>query len=187
MHKVPNILSSLRIVAIPLLVFFIILSSQPHDFALRIAFSLYVFAALTDWFDGFLARKYNYTSDFGSLLDGIADKLFVVSVILALVAVGYIEGWHFLAISLIILRELIMPAFRQFLGDYGIKIHASPLGRLKATIQMLALGLIILTPYGENFSFYGLILLWIATILTLFSAFDYFHKGFKEYNKISKH
>lgn len=187
MHKIPNILSALRILLIPILIGLIIISSRSNDAVLWLAFAIYVIASLTDWFDGFLARKYNFTTAFGALLDEIADKLFVISMVMTLIAVNYIEGWHILAVGIIIGREVAMPAFRQFLSGYHIKIGASIWGKLKTTVQMIALGLILLTPYSQNLHLYGIILLWVATALTVFSAADYVFGGIREYKKISKH
>ncbi len=196
MHKIPNILSSLRIALIPVLVLLVIISSQPQIFVLWVAFTLYIIVSLTDWFDGYWARKYSFVTSFGALLDEIADKLFVIAMLITFVAVEYIQNWHILAVGIIISREVAMPALRQFLGSYNIKVPASIWGKSKTTIQMIALGLIMLTPYdqsqglkllwGQGFSLFGVILLWVATALTVFSAGDYIYWGLIEYNKISK-
>ncbi len=185
MHKLPNILSAFRIILIPILI--LLLFYTKLDFRAWIlwsGFTVYTIGCVTDWLDGFLARKYNFSTPLGALLDEIADKLFVVSIIITLVGLSYITGWAILAIGIIILREVVMPAFRQFLGNYDIKIGASFWGKLKTTVQMISLGLIILSPYSQKLGFIGILLLWIATALTVFSAADYFYKGIKEYKKL---
>ncbi|MFV0431315.1 MAG: CDP-diacylglycerol--glycerol-3-phosphate 3-phosphatidyltransferase [Alphaproteobacteria bacterium] len=184
MQKLPNILTIIRILLIPIIVLLMVNATKSSYI---LAFILYTIACITDWFDGFLARKYNLTSSLGALLDTIADKLLVITMLLALVGVGLIKGWGVLAVGIIILREVIMPALRQFLSDYQIDIPASMIGKVKTTVQMIALGVILIAPYLHSaFSTLGLILLWLAAILTLWSATDYFYQGLRQFFAISK-
>ncbi len=187
MHKLPNILSAFRIISVPILILLLILTKLKFSpLILWSSFGVYTLACLTDFLDGYIARKYNFVSPAGALLDEIADKLFVVSVMVTLMGIAYITGWGVLAVGIIIIREVVMPAFRQFLGHYNIKVPASFWGKLKTTVQMIALGLIILTPYSAAVARAGFILLWVAAALTVFSAADYFYKGLAEYSNITK-
>lgn len=190
MQKLPNILTIIRIILIvPIVILMIIPSWSAHI----VAFIFYTIACVTDWFDGYIARKYKVTSPLGALLDNIADKLLVVALLLTLSGTGYIRGFHYFAVAIIILREVIIPALRQFLGDYNIDVPASMIGKVKTTVQMIALGLIMLTSndpataFSWNLASLGIPLLWVAAILTLWSAADYFYRGLGQFFKLQKH
>jgi len=135
MWTVPNLLTLARIVAVVPLVAFIDAGWWTA------AFVLFIAAAVTDWLDGWLARRWNQQSDLGRMLDPIADKLIVAAVLVALV-LSY-EELAMVAAVAIISRELVVAGLREFLGPKGIVIHVSRLAKWKTAAQMLAIGLIL--------------------------------------------
>lgn len=178
---VPNLLTLSRIVAIPLLVLLFLLGS-PHGNWL--AFALYVYACVTDFFDGWLARKLDLQSALGRFMDPIADKLLIGALIVMLIGFGPISGIHVLAAGVILIRELLVSGLREFLAGTKVSVPVTYLAKWKTTIQMLALGFLIVGDAGpylwvaETVT-YGYVLLWGAAILTLITGYDYLRTGLK--------
>jgi len=177
--SLPNVLTYGRIIAVPALVaclFFL-----RGDIARWSAFALFVLAGLTDWLDGYLARVWEQQSTLGRMLDPIADKLLVGAVLLMLVYDNTISGWSIWAAIIILLREILVSGLREFLAELNVKIHVSQLAKWKTAMQMIALGALLVGPAAEKIvpgiMAGGLVLLWIAALLTLWTGYDYLKAG----------
>lgn len=136
------------------------------------ALALFLLAAATDWFDGYLARRLNQGSPLGRMLDPIADKLLVVSAIVMLIATGAIAGWPIAAALAIMLREIAVSGFREHLGPLGIVVPVSRLAKWKTASQLIAVSMLIapveaVQPLGEA-------MLWVAAAVTLVTGWNYF-------------
>ena len=179
--NLPNLLTILRIIAAPIIA--ILIWRETTNAQLIIAFVLFCFAALTDWIDGYLARKLKIESHLGRILDPIADKVLLACVLLAL-ASHYTRDWLFIVPSLIIfLREFTISGFREYLSKEGIVINASKLAKWKTTLQLTAVGLIILSMILiENvfLAYTGITTLWLSAFATIKSAYDYLRLGLSE-------
>lgn len=173
MLNLPNILSLLRIALIPVLM---LLYFMPFESASVWATGVFVLAAVTDWLDGYLARKWEQTSPFGAFIDPVADKLIVV---VALVMILYkTPTWYVLIpVILIIARELTVSALREWMAELGQRgvVKVSKMGKWKTTFQMIAIScLIFYKPlFGLPIFDLGIVLLYFAAWLTLQSMFHY--------------
>lgn len=175
----PNILTMLRIAAIPLLVVLLMSPSQSSGFWAAAVFSL---ASITDWLDGYIARRMNIVTVFGKFLDPIADKLIVMSALIMILPFGRVPAWMVL---LILGREIIITGLRGIASSEGIVIQASDLGKFKTIFQIVAIiGLLLHYDYNwflgidhpllrVNMHNAGMFFLWIATLLTVWSGIDY--------------
>jgi CDP-diacylglycerol--glycerol-3-phosphate 3-phosphatidyltransferase len=177
--SLPNVLTYVRIAAVPALVaclFFL-----KGDAARWSAFSLFVFAGVTDWLDGYLARIWEQQSTLGRMLDPIADKLLVGAVLMMLVHDNTISGWAIWAAVIILCREILVSGLREFLAELNVKIHVTQLAKWKTTMQMIALGVLLAGPAAEKIvpgiMTGGLVILWIAALLTLWTGYDYLKAG----------
>ena len=171
--NLPNKLTLLRICLIP--VFVILMLSQVSNFFL-ISCIIFIIAAITDFLDGKIARKYNLVTDFGKFMDPLADKLLVLSALICMIEYDLVAGWM---VIIIVARELTVSILRAIAADNGKVIAASGGGKIKTTSQMIA---IILLLIGANYSnsqivFVGTIAMYIATIFTLYSGIDYLYKN----------
>jgi len=184
MWTTPNILTISRIVAAPVVALMVALGGP--GWALP-AFLLFGAAALTDYLDGWLARKLGQTTAIGKMLDPIGDKVMVG---LLLLAIGSKAGneWSFVVPATIILaREILVSGLREFLGD--VKLNVTRLAKWKTTTQLVAISVLLLvdvvSPFrgGMAILILGLILLWIAAALTAITGWDYFVKGVAEIRK----
>jgi len=173
MLNLPNILSLLRIVLIPILIAFYFVPS-PH--ASLWATVIFVIAAVTDWLDGYLARKWQQTSAFGAFIDPVADKLIVV-VALVLVLFKTPSWYLLLPVVIIISREITVSALREWMAELGQRnvVKVSNLGKWKTTFQMISLGCLIFHKplFGLPIFEIGLGLLYVAAWLTLLSMINY--------------
>lgn len=178
--SLPNLLTYARIVAVPAVVFCFYI---PGDTGRITALIIFVAAAITDFFDGYLARAWQQQSALGRMLDPIADKLLVAVSLLVLVADGTIAGWSLWAAVIILSREILVSGLREFLGGVAVSVPVSRLAKWKTTFQMVALAFLLIGPAGEPLFAYtmevGLSLLWLAAILTLYTGYDYFRAGFR--------
>jgi cardiolipin synthase (CMP-forming) len=180
MLTLPNILTLSRIGAVPLLVALLWWPQWPLGYAL--AFLLYAVVALTDYLDGYLARAQGTVSKLGTFLDPIADKIMVAAVILMLVETHDIAGAHIIPALVILLREIMVSGLREFLGPLRISLPVSRLAKWKTTLQLVALGALILggaLPGWPWVALVGLIALWGAAALTLITGWDYLRVGLK--------
>lgn len=183
--SLPNILTYARIVAVPLVVlcFFLEGHLKSSDTARWWALGIFAVASITDFFDGYLARMWKQTSNIGRMLDPIADKLLVSAILLLLAADGTIAGWTLWAAIIILCREILVSGLREYLADLKVSVPVSQLAKWKTAIQMVALAFLLAGPAGDKVLPYtteaGLLLLWIAAILTLYTGWDYFRAGIK--------
>jgi cardiolipin synthase (CMP-forming) len=178
--NIPIFLTWLRIVLIPLIVgvFYlpdIMMSPMHRDVA---ATTIFVLAALTDWFDGYLARKWNQTSAFGAFLDPVADKLMVTAALLVLVQLARIEA----VIALVIIgREIAISALREWMAQIGASksVAVNQLGKFKTACQMVAIPMLLFygpLPLGAfvmDTRVWGLWLIYLAAVLTIWSMLYY--------------
>ena len=177
--SLPNILTYGRIAAVPLVVLCLY---WPAVSTMRwAAFGLYAAAAITDFFDGYLARAWSQQSSLGRMLDPIADKLLVAAVLFMLVNDRTIAGINVVAAIVILCREILVSGLREFLAEVKGSLPVSKVAKWKTTVQLLALGFLICGPAGDKVlpgnTWIGLALLWIAAILTIYTGWDYLVSG----------
>ena len=199
---VPNMLTIARVIAAPCVALAFIVLERPN--AHWVAFGLFSGAAVTDWIDGWYARRYDAGSAFGKMLDPIADKAMVIIALFTLAALLGEFWWFILPATVILLREVLVSGLREYLGD--IKLDVTKLAKWKTTAQMLAIGGLFLTlgartwiaevdvpqvgelaarkmkiaRLGGGPLFYAsLTMLWLAAALTLVTGWDYFQKGLR--------
>ncbi len=176
-----NLLTLIRVAVIPIIVFFIYLKSPFFGW---VAFFLFCLASITDYFDGYLARIRNEVTNFGTFLDPIADKLLVASVILILTSKGVISDWETIPALIILLREITVSGLREYLAGIKISIPVSRIAKLKTLLQLCSLALLILSESLTNFNlilYLGQVFLWIAGLLTLYTAYDYVKASIKHF------
>lgn len=177
--SLPNLLTLSRIVVIPLVIatFYV-----DDPLARWVACGLFVAAAVTDWFDGYIARSRNQVSAFGRFLDPIADKLLVAAVLFMLVAFERVSGWSELPALVILLREILVSGLREFLAEVRIGMPVSRLAKWKTGIQMVALPVLLVGPAGPKVlpvQEIGEVCLWVAAALTLITGWDYLRSGLR--------
>ena len=177
---VPNFLTLGRLVLVPPIV---ILLFFPGKFWSALAAFIFLIASLTDFFDGFIARRFQVESSFGRFLDPIADKVLVTSALIMLIALGRVQAW---VVMLIITREVAVSALRSITKSWDTTLKPSPVGKLKTVFQFTAIvPLMIHYTYDIgipiDFHMIGTVLLYIALVLTIWSGIDYFYRFYKEY------
>jgi len=180
MLTVPNLLTLSRIVAVPLLVGLLWWPQWRAGYG--IAFGLYCLMGITDYFDGYLARAQSAVSRLGVFLDPIADKIMVAAVVLMLVGTRDIQGIHLVAGLVILIREIAVSGLREFLAQLQVSIPVSRLAKWKTTLQLVALGALILggaVPDQPWVAGVGLAALWGAAVLTAVTGWDYLRVGLK--------
>ena len=177
---IPNGLTIFRCITAVFLPLIIIYGGE---FGAIMSIPLLFFAGISDYFDGFFARKYNVISNFGKIIDPVADKLLVIGVILALASENMLDYYYaFIAGLIIILREVLISGLRESISSYKISLDVTLLSKWKTTIQLLACGSFLV--WRANGFFYelnmlGVIsysLLWIAAIMTLITGLQYISK-----------
>ena len=177
----PNLLTLSRIVAIPLLVGTFYLESPYGNW---VGLGVLVYAGVSDFFDGYLARSWEVQSRFGRALDPIADKLLVSAVLLMLVGFDRIAGLNILPAVVILCREILVSGLREFLAEIRVGMPVTRLAQWKTTVQFLAIGFLIVGPAGPDFgpvstTDIGDIGLWLAALFTLITGYDYLRAGSK--------
>jgi CDP-diacylglycerol--glycerol-3-phosphate 3-phosphatidyltransferase len=174
--NLPIGLTLTRIVAVPLLIVFLISSSRVHAV---IAAGIFILASLTDWADGVLARRRNQVTTLGALLDPIADKLLVAAALVSLLQIERVAAW---IVVVIIGRELAVTGLRAVAARVGIIVPASRLAKWKTVSQFVAITMLIVEKSvgSEPFHLAATAVLWIALILTVISAVDYFYRFFRK-------
>nr|WP_210339975.1 CDP-diacylglycerol--glycerol-3-phosphate 3-phosphatidyltransferase [Bosea sp. ASV33] len=179
--SLPNLLTYGRILAIPALV--AILFWPRDDWMRWIALGIYTAAAITDYLDGYIARAWSQQSAIGRMLDPIADKLLVAALLLMLVYTGQIEGWTLWAAIVILCREILVSGLREFLADLKVSVPVSKVAKWKTTAQLFALGFLVVGPAGDKVlpgnTTIGIVLLWAAAGLTIYTGWDYFNAGIR--------
>ena len=171
--SLPNLLTLFRIAAIPGIVALFFLDS---DLGKYLACGLFGIAAITDFFDGYVARAYGQQSSFGKFLDPVADKLLVSSALLMATGFGQISGLTILPAVVILCREILVSSLREFLARVQIGVPVSTLAKWKTMIQMFAIGFLIVGDSGPDALHTRLIGewgLWAAAVLTLITGYDY--------------
>lgn len=179
--NIPILLTWLRVALIPLVVgvFYLpdhVLIEPQRNLAATVIF---IVAAVTDWFDGYLARRWNETSAFGAFLDPVADKLMVTGALLVLMKLGRVDA----IISFIIIgREITISALREWMAEIGARksVAVSSLGKIKTAAQMVAIPMLLFHDklFGViDMHVAGVILLWIAGVLTVWSMFYYLRRA----------
>jgi len=176
-----NILTLIRVAIIPIIVLCIYLKSPFFGWT---AFILFCLASITDYFDGYIARIRNEVTNFGTFLDPIADKLLVAAVILILTSKGVIADWDTIPALIILLREITVSGLREFLAGIKVSVPVSRIAKLKTLLQLCSLALLILSESLMEITsiiFMGKIFLWIAGLLTMYTAYDYIRASIKHF------
>ena len=194
----PNILTVLRLLAAPGVAVMFLYFSRP--WADWFALTLFVAAAVTDWFDGYLARAWKQESKFGAMLDPIADKAMVVIALVVLTGYSGMNPWLILPTTVILFREVFVSGLREFMGADAGKLQVTKLAKWKTTAQMVAIATLFLgtgldylakgrapragegdLPTGMGLAdlanHAGLALIWVAALLTALTGWDYFRKA----------
>ncbi len=168
--NIANQLTLLRIALVPVFLYFLI------EGEMNIAAGIFILASLTDFLDGFLARKLNLITNLGKFMDPLADKILVMAAFVGLVQVGSVSSW---AVVIILAREFIVSIFRAVAAAEGIVIAASWWGKLKTNSQMLAIVLLLFgkAPFLNAGYPIAQIVLWISVALTIISGVDYIIKN----------
>jgi len=183
MLTLPNILTLSRILAVPILVFLLWPGAHgPTQLEYGLAWGLYTLMAVTDYFDGYLARAQGTVSKLGIFLDPIADKIMIAAVILMLVLTRDLAGYAAIAALIILLREIAVSGLREFLAAVQVSVPVSQLAKWKTTFQLVSLGAIILgnaLPEWGWIEQVGLFSLWAAAVLTLITGWDYLRVGIR--------
>ncbi len=182
---IPNILTLLRLLAAPGLAVMFLYFTRPY--ADWFALILFVTAAITDWFDGYLARSWKQETRLGAMLDPIADKAMVVVALMVIVGYSTMSPWLVLPATVILFREVFVSGLREFLGDTAGTLKVTKLAKWKTTAQMVAIATLFAQGVFEghgwklasmHYTWYaGLWLLWLAAVLTLISGVDYLLKS----------
>ena len=167
-----NKLTMLRILMIPIFIALLVYSKDRDIIYRYIALGVFIVAAATDALDGYVARKYNMITDFGKLMDPLADKILVSSALIILIELGNISSW---IVSIVIAREFIISGIRLIATEKNIIIAASPLGKLKTVSQMLSVILMLLSI--GTISFITDLSIWLMCILSIVSLLDYIIKN----------
>lgn len=172
-YNIPNILTLLRIGLIPILVVTFYL---PFTWSHAVTAAVFALAGITDWLDGYLARQLGQMSAFGAFLDPVADKL-MVAVALVMIVGEHPGMWLAIPAAVIIGREIAISALREWMAEVGsrAKVAVSHIGKVKTTAQIIALLLLL---YGQSVGAFptmlvGMVLLYVAALLTLWSGFSY--------------
>ncbi|MCX5913963.1 MAG: CDP-diacylglycerol--glycerol-3-phosphate 3-phosphatidyltransferase [Deltaproteobacteria bacterium] len=173
--NLPNLLSVFRILTVPLIV---VCLFWPSPFASFFAALIFSIASITDLLDGYIARYQKSETAIGKLLDPLADKLLINSALIMLIPLGRVPAWM---VVLIVAREVAVTGLRGIASIEGLVIAASSWGKAKTIFQTFALiGLLLHYEYFRiDFHLLGMILMWIALAITLWSGFDYFYKFYQ--------
>lgn len=171
--NLPNKLTLSRVIMIPFYLVFQMFDFWP-GITRWIALAIFIIASLTDMLDGKIARKYNLVTNFGKFMDPLADKLLVCSALICFVYLGRLSAW---IVIIIIAREFIISGFRLVASDNDVVIAASMWGKWKTTFQMIMIGFLIADIKHPVFEIVTMILIVIATILTIVSLIDYIVKN----------
>jgi cardiolipin synthase (CMP-forming) len=188
--NLPNVLTYGRIVAVPLVAGLLLWTDRAQaitglnvETARWLALAIFVLAAITDFFDGFLARRWGQQSALGKMLDPIADKVLVAVVLLVLCGDQILRGGHVWAAIIILAREVLVSGLREFLGQLRVSVPVTQIAKWKTTVQLVAIGFLIAGPAGDTLipgvTYVGIVGLWIAAGLTLYTGYDYFRAGLR--------
>jgi len=182
----PNILTVLRLLSAPGVALAFVVFDRP--LADLVAFGLFVLSALTDYADGRLARAWGQESDFGRMLDPIADKAIVIIALAMITGLSGLNPWILVPVAFILLREVAVSGLREYLGARASTLQVTYLAKWKTTVQMVAIPVLFLSGVfriegasgglsGQLITSAGVILIWVAGVLTLMTGYDYFRKA----------
>lgn len=179
MFNLPNILTLSRIAVIPVVIALFYWDTP----AIRwVMCGLFTAAGITDFFDGYLARRSNQVSPLGRFLDPIADKLLVAALLLMLAGFDRMSEWAYFPAVVILMRELLVSGLREFLAETRVSVPVTQLAKWKTTVQMFSLGFLIVgsdSPDWIPAQGIGEFGLWLAALLTLVTGFDYLKAGIR--------
>lgn len=178
-NNLANILTVARLFMLPIIIALFFAEEAWGGIAIWLCLLIYAIAAITDFFDGYIARKFNQITEFGTFLDPISDKVFVSTLLILLVAFGKIEGLWIICVILIFAREFLVSGLREFLAPKGIHMPVTKLAKWKTMLQMLSLGFLIVAGYAPYILELGQVLLALATGLTLITGISYMVLGLK--------
>lgn len=173
----PNILTLSRIFAIPFIIWCFYIDSF---FAHVSATALFILACITDFLDGYFARQWKQVSAFGRFLDPVADKLLISTILLMLSGTGVIQGVHLIAATIILAREIIVSGLREFLSEMKCVLPVTRYAKWKTAMQMLSVTCLLssaMFPKIEFFKQCGLVFLWLAVVMTIFTGIRYMKFG----------
>ena len=184
--NLPNLLTLSRIGVIPLLIATFYIES---DLGNWLGLGVLVYAGVTDFIDGLVARLMSQQSELGRFLDPIADKLLVGSLLVMLLAFDRIGGLAVLPALVILCREILVSGLREFLAGVETTMPVSRLSQWKTTLQMIALGFLLVGPAGPYFgplstSEIGIIGLWLAALITIITGYDYLRAGLRRVGEL---
>ncbi len=182
MWNLANILTVSRLVILPVVV---LLMFIPQSWAAAVCLTFYIAGAVTDWLDGWVARKYDQITEFGTFLDPIADKIYVVTIMLMLVATERITGVFVLLVIVILAREFMVSGLREYLGPKNVKLPVSALAKWKTAVQMIATGILIVAPYITGGTIIGILALTGAAVLTVITGWEYLKTGLEHMDEMS--
>lgn len=177
--NIPNIITYFRILVIPTIVFLFYIDGWFARWSIAVLFFI---ASISDFLDGYLARRFKQYSDLGKLLDPIADKLLVAAILILMVAVDRLKDYTLIPAIIILSREILVSGLREFLANQNVSMPVSLLAKWKTTIQLTALEGLLLSyaapkcPWLEKLSA-GI--LWIAALLTVITGYAYMRQGIK--------
>ncbi|MGL9732670.1 MAG: CDP-diacylglycerol--glycerol-3-phosphate 3-phosphatidyltransferase [Wolbachia sp.] len=174
--NLPNLLTISRALAVPIIILSFYIENK---YANLITISIFIFTCITDFFDGYLARMWKVQSKFGRLFDPIADKLVVVSTIMMLVYKHKINDYTIIPSVIIVCREILISGLREFLIATNVNLPVNKGGKIKTFLQMFAVVALIMNNY-EIIQYIGAICLWIASIMTMWSGYNYIIDGIKQ-------
>jgi len=170
LRSVPNQLTLARIAAIPVICLLLVMG---WEWLRWIALALYIIAAVTDWVDGFIARRMNQSSDLGRMLDPIADKLLVGALLVTFAWTRDFSGWELIPAIAILMREIFVSGLREFMGSKAISVPVTFLAKWKTTVQLVALFFVIVDGLLPSFGFISALLMWLAAGLTVWTGWQY--------------
>ncbi|MGH9381107.1 MAG: CDP-diacylglycerol--glycerol-3-phosphate 3-phosphatidyltransferase [Thermoanaerobaculia bacterium] len=167
-RHLPNLLSLFRIVLVPLLVVVLLTKFENREF---VGLGVFLLAALTDFLDGFIARRHRIVTRLGKLLDPAADKILISAAFISLVALDLAPAWM---VMIIIAREFAVSALRSFAASESVVIAAGPAGKVKTVVQVIAISLLIISNQLGSFQRLAPASLWVALFVSVWSAVEYF-------------
>ena len=178
---IPNVLTSFRSLAAIVLPVIIVYGGE---IGALMAAPILILAGISDYFDGFYARKYSVTSNFGKILDPVADKIIVTVALLLMIHDGKIDGFHFYAAVIIIAREVLVSGLREYLAKLQVSLPVTQLSKVKTFIQMFSISVLLSGEPGNLFllgygTMIGILGLWISTIISVQTGYVYTVKCLK--------
>ncbi len=175
--NLPNSITLLRLAVIPVL--FLLILSPGRILSMVIAV-LFIIASITDLIDGYVARKYNIVTTMGKFLDPVADKLVVTTAMIMMIPIGRIPAW---IVAVIVMRDLLVDGLRSIASADGLVINASRLGKQKTLCQIIAVSALLIhydTVFSLDAHAVGIVVLYFALVLTVWSGVDYFMKFYEK-------